>query len=205
MSYLFEKHFSDIEFYERGVLDNLSESEMKYFKSEENSSELLISRLTNSNQILLDPRKIEKKIDEIISESIEDGFRHFLVLCTGKFNNLKNYNANIYFPDDIITPLFNKLFKKKKLGVLIPNENQTVAMNEKWKDQHDVIIRSASPYLKIEDIVEKCHDLEIKGAEAILMDCMGYGENMKAEVEKSVQVPIILSNVLVMKIVSELI
>lgn len=101
--------------------------------------------------------------------------------------------------------MINSIYSEKRLGLLIPEENQREYMNTKWKNQNDIVIENASPYLEKDEIISSCLSLKQKGVEAILMDCMGYTESMKEEVQKKTGMPVILSNVLTLKVISELI
>ena len=205
MEEIFNKHLTNINLIQKGVLDNLSDKELKYFTSIGMNEDILVSRLKNGKQLKMNSHKVEKRIEELINQTVQEGYKNILVLCTGRFNNLQVDGINIFFPDDIVTQLLNNMYSYKNFGLLIPDENQIIYMKEKWSEQRNLIIECASPYLKIEEIISSCKAIEEQGAEVILMDCMGYTENMKKEVQTRVNIPVILSNVLTLKIVSELV
>lgn len=165
----------------------------------------MVSKKINGDSIILNAEVVESRLTDAINKATDDGHKNILLLCTGEFNNFQKKDTNLFIPDKILTPLVANMFPNKKMGLLIPDETQINMMNSKWgKHGFKPLIKYASPYSNISKIIKACNDLDKSEVDFILMDCMGYTEQMKDRVKEIVDVPVILSNVLMVKVLSEI-
>ncbi|MCG1009704.1 AroM family protein [Salinicoccus sp. ID82-1] len=195
----------DITVKQMGVLDDLSDHEMSLISTYKPHDEVLVSRVDDEHSIELNAKVVEDHLQNIIQNAEKRGYKHILLLCTGSFPDIVLKTSNLYLPDQIISPVISNIAKHRRMGLLIPHENQKSMMEDKWREYGlDPLIASASPYLDLDEIVVAAKSLEQSNADFILMDCMGYTEEMKKAVSAEVTVPVILSNTLMVKILSEL-
>jgi protein AroM len=98
------------------------------------------------------------------------------------------------------------LIGNKKLGVIVPLSEQQALNDDKFsKKGLKPIFSFASPYKHEEDEFIYAA-LSLKGkVDYILMDCMGYNEQMRHMIAQLSCVPTILSNALMAKMISEFI
>lgn len=188
-----------------GVLDNLNKDEMSVISTCTVEDETLVTRLDDEHSIELNAKIVENHLQKIINDAEKRGYEHILLLCTGNFPDIVLKNSNLYLPDQIISPVINNVAEHRKMGLLIPQENQKAMMENKWRRYGlNPLIASASPYSDANRIIVSAKSLEKNNADFILMDCMGYTEEMKRAVSAEMTIPVILSNTLMVKILSEL-
>ncbi|TCP29595.1 AroM protein [Scopulibacillus darangshiensis] len=93
---------------------------------------------------------------------------------------------------------------KGTLGVIVPLAEQIQWLKEKWQGFGlDVLYASASPYAS-DDFRDPAWELKMKGADIIVLDCMGYTVEHQAIVRNASGLPVILSRSLVAKVADEL-
>lgn len=178
---------------------------MKFITNVQNVEKTLVSRKRNGESVILNGDVVEERLEKVLFKAIKEDHENILLLCTGEFNEINQKDINLFIPDKIITPLIANIFPNKKMGLLIPNKNQVSMMNKKWQQQGlTPFIEYASPYSSITEIIKSCERLERSGMDFILMDCMGYTEQMKQEVKQTVKIPVVLSNSLLIKILKEI-
>lgn len=200
---MLEKYLTHVKIDQVGLLDNLDVDEMQMITKVE-GNKILVSRKRNGNSVLLNGEVVEKQLEEKIHQASENNHENILLLCTGEFDQISQKHVNLFIPDKIITPLIANIFPNKKMGLLIPNQDQISMMNSKWAKQGlTPCIGYASPYSSISEIIVSCKKLEKSGVDFILMDCMGYTEEMKDEVIKKINIPVVSSNSLLIKILTE--
>ena len=206
IGHILEKNLPEsVEIIQQGVLDNLNPLELKEISTTDRQTSNLVTRLKNGDSIILNADMVEEKIQEIIVSAEKQGVKDILLLCTGHFSNLEYGDLNVYMPDPLISPVTKEIVKDKKLGLLIPDQSQHQDMLMKW-EKYDLrpFILSASPYSEFNNAAEVARGFREEGVDFILLDCMGYTSEFKKELSEKVDVPVILSNVLVAKILSEI-
>ncbi|MFM1651658.1 AroM family protein [Brevibacillus sp. B_LB10_24] len=203
---ILEKYIGDkAQIIQVGVLDGLSKAEIDDAFSPGQDDCILTSRLLSGESAVMSSDKVAPVLQAKIDQLEEAGCRHILVLCTGTFEGLTAKQALLIEPDQIIQSTLSAMLKHKKLGVIVPLLEQQEALSGQWGGGLSAVYSAASPYAAgpsgIEQAAEK---LAGEGVDAILLDCMGYVEEHKAIAEAKANLPVILSNALVAKIVSEL-
>lgn len=189
-----------------GVLDNLNEDEISSITTLTPADETLVTRLDDEYSIELNAKIVENHLQKIINDAEKRGYKHILLLCTGSFPDIVLKSSNLYLPDQILSSVIHSIAGQRKMGLLIPNKSQTAMMENKWREYGLIpVIASASPYSDVNEVVNSAKNLEKNKADFILMDCMGYTEEMKMAVSEKVNIPVILSSTLMVKILSEII
>jgi protein AroM len=204
---IFQKYFSESGVIQAGALDGLQKEEIDQTLSPAQGDYVLTTRLKTGESVVLARHKIQPLLQQKVNELEAAQCDPILVLCTGVFENLTTKKSVLLEPDHVIPPVVAALIKGRKLGVIAPLEEQIDSLEEKWTEVGLFpYMAAASPYTGDRDkwgrAVEK---LKKQGAEMLLMDCMGYDEQMKAEVMEISGLPVILSNALVAKLMSELV
>ncbi|UFJ39261.1 AroM family protein [Brevibacillus humidisoli] len=204
---ILEKHLGGkAELVQVGVLDGMSEAEVNERLAPAKGQYTLTSRLTNGVSVVMAREKIEPILQEKIDGLEKEGCEQILVLCTGVFHNLKTKSAYLIEPDQIITPTVAAMVKGRRFGVIVPLPDQAASLADKWQP-HGVepLYAAASPYEFQRDTLEAAAvSLQQQGAEIILLDCMGYVEEMRQIAGEASGLPVILSNAIMAKIISEM-
>jgi protein AroM len=205
---IFEKYLpSDVELIQVGVLDGLTKGEIESDYKADDDTYTLTSRLTNGESVTVSRSKILKKLKQKVTYLEESGCSQILVLCTGELEGIKTESSKLIEPDQLLTPIIVSLIGNQRLGVMIPLEEQKEVLAQKWSRygiQPEFV--AASPYDDtMERFQEAACELRQKQVDIIVLDCMGYDELIQETVREYAKVPVILSNALMVKILTEII
>ena len=129
-----------------------------------------------------------------------------LVLCTGQFHGLSCERAWLLEPDRIIPPAVAGLVQDRQLGVIVPLLSQMDSESGKWTVLPRMpIFAAASPYDDPPETLRSAGlSLEQRGAQALLLDCIGFTEDHRGALANATGLPVILSNGVMAKLVGEL-
>lgn len=204
---ILEKHLPEgTELIQAGALDGLTKSYIEEHLRPEDGEYTLTSRLTSGESVVMGREKIEPLLQNKVDEMEGQGVKQILLLCTGVFPNLAARSSYLIEPDRIIPPTVHAMAGGRKLGVIVPLEEQKETMFQKFGPLGlQPVFAVASPYVFDESRFQAAAN-ELKGkADLILLDCMGYTEEARALVAEASGLPVILSNAVIAKIVSEMV
>lgn len=189
-----------------GVLDGFSKEYIETNLAPEPGEYVLTSRLTTGESVVFAREKIQPIMQRKIHELEDTGIKQILLLCTGVFPGLKTNTAHLIEPDLIIPPAVKAMTGGRRLGVMVPLPEQTDNLQPKYSPLGmNPVFGIASPYKNDEENFHKAANELKDQADLILMDCMGYTEAARELVQKISGKPVILSNALMAKLVSEMI
>jgi protein AroM len=108
-------------------------------------------------------------------------------------------------PDHIIPATVAGLVEKRQLGVIVPIASQIDSERDKWGPLARLpLFAAVSPYSDgPEAVLATGERLQAEGAEAVLLDCIGFTERHR-DTLTLLDMPVILSNAVVAKAVAEL-
>lgn len=190
----------------RGALDGLNRAEIADRFAPEPGEAALITRLHDGSSIQLSRRRMQDQVQRVLGDLEADGCDVILLLCTGTFTGLECRKAWLVEPDHIIPGAVTGLIERRQLGIIVPIAGQIVSEAEKWRPLHRApLFAAASPYGDDgEDAaLAASHELKARGAEAILLDCIGFTERHRTMLAP-LGLPVILSNAVAAKAVGEL-
>ena len=189
----------------RGVLDGLSHGEIDRRYRPEPGEPVLVTRLQDGTEVELSRRRMKGGVQEALRALEAEGCDAILLLCTGTFDGLECNKAWLVEPDHIIPAVVAGLIEKRQLGVMVPIASQIGSESGKWRPLYrPPIFAAASPYGATPDaVVDAGMELQARGADAILLDCIGFTERHR-EALLPLGLPVILSNAVAAKAVSEL-
>ncbi|AZO80714.1 MULTISPECIES: AroM family protein [unclassified Bosea (in: a-proteobacteria)] len=189
-----------------GVLDGLSREEIDRDFAPEPGGALLITKLLDGTSVVIDRQRTERAAQTKLAALEAAGCSTILMLCTGHFESLRTERARLIEPDRILPPTVAALVQDAQLGIIVPLAEQIASEAGKWAPlARPPIYAAASPYggdgLSVAEAAEA---LAERGASILLMDCMGFVERHRQEAAAA-GLPVILSNALIAKIVSEVV
>jgi protein AroM len=189
-----------------GVLDGLSRAEIDEAYCARPGEPILVTRLADGSSVRLSGPKVERGAQEKLDLLEERGCDVILMLCTGTFQALQCRSSWLVEPDRIIPPLVAALLQHRLLGIIVPVSEQMESESAKWSRLvRQPIFASASPYSDDLDAVTHAGaELAERGAEALLLDCIGFTERHRRALAQT-GLPVILSNAVVAKAVGELV
>lgn len=189
-----------------GVLDGLSRDEIARDFAAEPGQPVLITKLLEGSAVVIDRARTEKAAQRKLAMLEAEGCGTILMLCTGHFESLRTDKARLVEPDRILPPAVAALIQGAQLGIVVPLAEQISSEAGKWGPLgRPPIYAAASPYGgEGASVAEAARELAGRGAEILLMDCMGFVERHRREAAAA-GLPVILSNSLIAKLVSEIV
>lgn len=189
-----------------GVLDGWSKEEVELKLHPDAGDYVLTSRLTNGDSVVMSRQKMQPLLQTKITELEKAGITQILLLCTGVFPGLATSSSYLIEPDHIIPPALKAMVEKRRLGVIVPLEEQKEDLKLKYTPLGmNPIFAVASPYRQDTNSFRQAA-LELKDkVDLIVLDCMGYTEEARELVAQASELPVVLSNALMAKLVSEMI
>ncbi|CAM5221039.1 hypothetical protein ARD30_16645 [Bosea thiooxidans] len=189
-----------------GVLDGLSRDEIARDFAAEPGQPVLITKLLDGSAVVIDRARTEKAAQRKLAMLEAEGCGTILMLCTGHFESLRTDKARLVEPDRILPPAVAALIQGAQLGIVVPLAEQISSEAGKWGPlRRPPIYAAASPYGgEGASVAEAARELAGRGAEILLMDCMGFVEWHRREAAAA-GLPVILSNSLIAKLVSEIV
>jgi protein AroM len=205
---IIEKHMpAGTRLVHRGALDGMTRGDVAAAELAAAPGEpALITSLRDGGSIHLSRRLMRDQVQRVVRQLEDDGCDVILVLCTGTFDGLESCKAWLVEPDHIIPGTVAGLIEHRQLGILVPIAGQIASEAAKWQPLvRPPLFGFASPYGDDgEDAVPRAGEkLRAAGAEAILLDCIGFTERHRAMLSP-LGLPVILSNAIVAKAVGEL-
>jgi protein AroM len=190
----------------RGVLDGLSPAQIDARFIAGPGEPVLVTRLRDGKIVELSRRRIREGVQDALSALEAEGCDVILLLCTGMFESLECNKAWLVEPDHIIPGIVAGLVERRRLGIVVPIASQIGSESGKWRSlPTPPIFASACPYSADTEPQLRRAGMELtaRGAAAILMDCIGFTDRHRA-VLQPLGIPVILSNAVAAKAVSEL-
>ena len=189
-----------------GVLDGLSRDEIARDFAAEPGQPVLITKLLDGSAVVIDRARTEKAAQRKLATLEAEGCGTILMLCTGHFESLRMDKARLVEPDRILPPAVAALVQGAQLGIVVPLPEQSSSEAGKWSPLgRPPIYAAASPYGgEGASVAEAARELAARGAEILLMDCMGFVERHRRQAAGA-GLPVILSNSLIAKLVSEIV
>ncbi|MNW26863.1 hypothetical protein D3C74_36450 [compost metagenome] len=186
-----------------GVLDELTPAQIAELAPEPGEY-VLTSRLRDGSAAVVSRERIRPILEQKIRELEDRGILNILLLCTGSFPGLRVDRAHLIEPDRIIPPAVEALADGRRLGLIGPLPEQAGQLEQKFTSTPPPLFAAASPYASGEAEFRQAAQLLKGQAKLILLDCMGYDERHRQWVSEAAEgVPVMLSNALMGKLVSE--
>lgn len=181
--------------WESGVLDGMDAATMAEDFAVGPNESPLISRMADGSTVSLGEAAVERGLQRAIDRLEAAGVDVVVVLCTGQFKSLHTRAAWLVEPDRVVVAAVASLVADRCLGLLAPLPAQESMLLAKWRP-HVATLRAgaASPYGPMQDVVDRVGDLVAQGAQAVVLDCMGYTDaHRQALLAAGVTVPVFVS------------
>jgi len=162
--------------------------------------------LNNGEVAQVSRKKIERDLQAVIGVIDKQNYDVILLMSTEHFTGLSARNAILLEPQRIIPPLVSSIVDGHQVGVIVPLPELLEAQMEKWQQL------AIAPYYEVastqcgsdDDLLAAGRALIEKGADVLIMDCLGYHQRHRDLLQRALDVPVLLSNVLVARLASEL-
>jgi protein AroM len=188
-----------------GLLDGLGWQEIAARFAPVAGQPELITRMLDGAVVTIDRVAAQEAARTKLGELEEAGCTTILLLCTGQFAHLTCRTAWLVEPDRIVPPAVAALAGDRQVGIVVPLASQVASEAGKWAGlARPPICAVASPYAGDDAAVAAAaRALRERGADLLVMDCMGFVEHHRRAAANGAGCPVILSNALIAKLTAE--
>jgi len=191
-----------VEIVERGALDGLSGAEIASLAPGPDD-DVLVTRLTDGSAVFVGKRQITPRVQAKIEELEVGGIAMTVLLCTGAFKGLRA-SRPLVEPEKILLGVLRGLSFSGRLGVLTPSSRHVPQTEARWRAHgFDPVVAAMSPY-EDEAGTDALAAFKAGSAGLILLDCIGFRRDAREALRAALGVPVIVANLLVARVVAEL-
>lgn len=184
-----------------GALDGLNEEEIVN-QHRKFGGRLYVTRLRNGAEIRVREDFVSPRLKECL-RSLQDRTDLILLLCTGDLPSIR-VNCPVLHPGRILQDITRSL-DVKSLGVLTPAAEQVKSQRKRWRRLvRNVVVSHVSPYGPLEAFETAAKELRPKRPDVVVMDCIGYTQQMKRIVLAYLDRPVLSASTLLAKVAAEI-
>ncbi|MBI3457517.1 MAG: AroM family protein [Candidatus Rokubacteria bacterium] len=194
-----------VEVLERGALDGLDIRAITALAPGPDD-EILVTRLRGGSSVFVAHRHIVPRVQACLADLDRTRVAMSVLLCTGVFPGLASA-APLLHPDRLLLGVLRALSWSGRLGVLTPSAAHVPQTLARWRGYgFDPVVAVGSPYGEetpsaLGLVVEAFGAGE---AGLVVLDCMGYRRKVKDELRALLGVPVLQANLLLARVVAEL-
>lgn len=199
--YINEQHISH-----HSLLGDMPREEVLAEYAIDSGDEPLLTLLNDHQLAHVSRQKVERDLQGVIEVLDNQGYDVILLMSTASIKSMTARNSILLEPLRIIPPLVASIVDGHQVGVIVPVEELMVAQAEKWQVlQQSPVYSLANPiHGTSEQLIDAGKDLLEQGADVIMLDCLGFNQRHRDLLQKTLDVPVLLSNVLIARLASEL-
>ncbi|HBJ3129358.1 TPA: AroM family protein [Salmonella enterica subsp. enterica serovar Anatum] len=163
--------------------------------------------LLNDNQIAhVSRQKVERDLQSVVEVLDNQGYDVIILMSTAAIKSMAARNSILLEPLRIIPPLVASIVDGHQVGVIVPVAELLAAQEKKWQVlQMPPVYSLANPVHGSEQqLIDAVQALLDQGADVIMLDCLGFHQRHRDILQQALDVPVLLSNVLIARLASEL-
>lgn len=163
--------------------------------------------LLNDNQIAhVSRQKVERDLQSVVEVLDNQGYDVIILMSTAVIKSMAARNTILLEPLRIIPPLVASIVDGHQVGVIVPVAELLAAQEKKWQVlQKTPVYSLANPVHGSEQqLIDAGQALLDQGADVIMLDCLGFHQRHRDILQQALDVPVLLSNVLIARLASEL-
>ncbi len=163
--------------------------------------------LLNDNQIAhVSRQKVERDLQSVVEVLDNRGYDVIILMSTAAIKSMAARNSILLEPLRIIPPLVASIVDGHQVGVIVPVAELLAAREKKWQVlQMPPVYSLANPVHGSEQqLIDAGQALLDQGADVIMLDCLGFHQRHRDILQQALDVPVLLSNVLIARLASEL-
>ena len=203
---LLTEHVSEQQITHLSLLGKMSREEVMEDYAVE-GEDPLATLLSDGKLAHVSRQKIERSLQGVIEVLDNQGYDVILLMSTAPIKGLTARNAILLEPMRIIPPLVASIVDGHQVGVIVPIEELMDNQEAKWHVLEKVPLYAlANPFWDSEaKLIAAGKELLERGADVLILDCLGFHQHHRDDLlQKALDVPVLLSNVLMARLASEL-
>lgn len=190
---------------EEGSLDGLSKEEVfSLLSSSPSDEEYLVTKLRDGTSVVMPKNIIVKRIERVLKNFENQGITVAAILCVGEFPEYR-FNGIVLKPGVLSLKVVSSLYQVGKCVIVIPLEEQRKGAMRRWsfsRIRPNIKVFSVnSDSKKLENLSE---EIEQEAPDFVVLECMGFDEQMKQKIRSKVQCPVILPKTLLGYMIKEI-
>ncbi|MCM7484745.1 AroM family protein [Enterobacter kobei] len=203
---LLTEHVSEQQITHLSLLGKMSREEVMEDYAVEAGEEPLATLLSDGKLAHVSRQKIERSLQAVIEVLDNQDYDVILLMSTAPIKGLVARNAILLEPMRIIPPLVASIVDGHQVGVIVPVEELMNNQEAKWHVlEKTPLYALANPFWDSEaKLIAAGKALLEKGADVLILDCLGFHQHHRDLLQKALDVPVLLSNVLMARLASEL-
>ncbi|MEW7313781.1 AroM family protein [Buttiauxella gaviniae] len=188
------------------LLGNLSYDEVMAEYAPSPGEEPLLTLLSGDALAYVGKEKVERALQATIELLDNQGFDVILLMSTHSFSTLTARKGILLEPERIIPPLVASIVDGHQVGIILPVPEMMKFQHKKWQMlQSEPLYELANPVHGTEqDLIDAGKKLVADGADVLVLDCLGFHQKHRDLLQKTLDIPVLLSNVLIARLASEL-
>ncbi len=203
---LLTEHISEEQIKHVTLLGNMSREEaVAEFGAREGEEEIL-TLLADKTLAHVGKQKVEQALQDAIELLDKQDYDVILLMSTERFTRLGARNSILLEPERIIPPLVASIVDGHQTGIILPLPDMLKSQHIKWQQlQQTPLYELANPVHETEEsLLNAGRKLLAAGADVLVLDCLGYHQKHRDLLQKTFDVPVLLSNALIAHLASEL-
>ncbi|HAD5166595.1 TPA_asm: AroM family protein [Salmonella enterica subsp. enterica serovar Typhi str. CT18] len=199
--YIDEQHITH-----HSLLGKMSREDVMADYAVEPGDDLLLT-LLNDNQIAhVSRQKVERDLQSVVEVLDNQGYDVIILMSTAAIKSTAARNSILLEPLRIILPLVASIVDGHQVGAIVPVAELLAAQEKKWQVlQMPPVYSLANPVHGSEQqLIDAGQALLDQGADVIMLDCLGFHQRHRDILQQALDVPVLLSNVLIARLASEL-
>jgi protein AroM len=193
----------EVEIVERGALDGLSRETIAALAPAP-GDDVLVTRLADGSPVFVGKSAIAPHLRTQLADLEAVGVDIAVLLCTGTFHGLVARRPVIE-PDRVLVGVVRGVRFAGRLGVVTPSERHVAATGARWRAYgFDSVVVPSSPYETPASLDAIAGGLEAGGVGLVVLDCIGFRRPLRAALQQRLGVPVVVANLLVARVVAEM-
>lgn len=203
---LLTEHISEQQITHLSLLGKMSREEVMEDYALEPGEDSLPTLLNDGKLAYVSRQKIERDMQALVEVLDNQGYEVILFMSTAPIEGLVARKSILLEPMRIIPPLVASIVDGHQVGVIVPIEGMLEFQAKKWQVlEKKPLYALANPVWDSEEtLIGAGRELLDRGADVLMLDCLGFHQQHRDLLQKTLDVPVLLSNVLVARLASEL-
>lgn len=203
---LLTEHIREDQITHISLLGKMTREDVMEDYAVDSGDECLLTLLNDNQLAEVSRQKVERDLKHVIAMLDRQEYDVILFLSSEMLSGLTASNAILLEPQRIIPPLVASIVEGHQVGVIVPVEEVLPMQQQKW------LALENAPYYALanpidgsdSDLLMAGRELLEQGADVLVLDCLGYHQHHRDVLQKALNVPVLLSNVLVSRLAAEL-
>lgn len=200
------EHVADEQITHITLLGNMSREDVSLEFAPDIGEEQHLALLSDNQLVHVGSNKISLAMQNLVSLLDRLGYEVILVMNTMPLNGLKAQNAILLEPDRLLPPLVASIVESHQMGVILPFPELIKYQQNKWRLLEKMpLYEVANPVSDSDEkLLYTARQLIERGATVIVLDYLVFMQRHQQLLEQQFDIPVILSNMLVVRLASEL-